>query len=394
MPVPSARPEEPPPGSRRPGRAHLRPADFGVGKLFDVIREAVVVADADTERIVMWNPAASAIFGYSLEEALSLPLHALVPEQLRSPHRRGIARYRETGHGPLIDQQTVLELPALHKDGHEIRIEFSLTPIDNLVTGGRYAMAIIRDVTERVELDRMKNDFVAMIAHDLRSPMSVLIGLSETLQTRWERLEDSQRAALLQAMGGAVSGLDRLVQDVLQVARLESGQFSYELKPFDLGSLVERTVREVQEAEDPGPVGLTLPKSLPPALGDERRNWQILTNLLSNARKFSPPGAGIHVEVARRGSMLQVSVRDEGIGIEEAHLSRLFSKFSRLTDRGEGPVGGTGLGLFICKSLVEAQGGEISVISSPGRGSTFTYTIPGGGELMVADLAPGRDPSS
>jgi PAS domain S-box-containing protein len=351
------------------------PRDFGIGKLFDVIREAAVVADARTERIVLWNHAAQTIFGYDEAEALQLPLHALVPQSYRGKHRAGIARYASTGHGELIDKQTVLELPALKKDGSEIMIEFSLTPVDRAEGDHRYALAIIRDVTERVTLDRLKNDFVAMIAHDLRSPMSVIAGFAETLGKRWDRLPAEQRTLLLEGISRNVYSLDHLVEDVLQVARLESGQFSYEMEPFDLGALIERTAGETSESHSGQKIELDVPPSLPLARGDELRNWQILTNLLSNAFKFSASGRPVKVAVTVLADALKVEVIDRGVGIASEDVDRLFNKFSRVSQNG-GKAGGTGLGLYICRLMVEAQGGSIGVASQPGEGSTFYYTIP------------------
>ena len=125
------------------------PADFGIGRLFLVVNDGVVVANAKTERIVLWNVAAERIFGYSESEALQLPLHALVPEHLRDRHREGIARYQENGHGDLIDAGHPVELTGLHKEGREVAIELTLTAIPETHGEARFALAIIRDVSDR-----------------------------------------------------------------------------------------------------------------------------------------------------------------------------------------------------------------------------------------------------
>ncbi|MEA2498726.1 MAG: hypothetical protein QOH26_1131 [Actinomycetota bacterium] len=367
--------------SERPDLRVVQPEDFGIGALFQIIREAVIVANAETERIVLWNGAASSIFGYSEEEALQLPLHALVPESLRDRHRLGIASYSATGHGDLIDRNTILELPALRKDGMEITIEFSLTPIENLNGQGRFALAIIRDVTERVQLDALRNDFVAMVAHDLRSPMSVIAGFAETLSKRWDRLEAEQRSMLLDGIARNVYSLDHLIEDVLQVARLESGQFSYEIEPFDLAALLRRTVAEITRPEGRPEIEVDA-TDLPLALGDELRNWQILNNLLSNALKFSPVESIVRVEAIQIDNELRISVIDQGVGVAESDVARLFGKFSRVS-QGGGKASGTGLGLYICRLMVEAQAGSIGVTSEQGQGSTFFYTLP----IAAADVA-------
>jgi PAS domain S-box-containing protein len=130
----------------------LEPADVGIGRLFWVIREAVIVGSVETGRIVLWNPAAEKLFGYSAAEAVGLSLEALVPERLRSRHRVGLRAYGRTGHGPLIDRALPIEVPALRKDGAEIVVELTLNPLEDVAGGDRYVLAILREVTERASL--------------------------------------------------------------------------------------------------------------------------------------------------------------------------------------------------------------------------------------------------
>jgi PAS domain S-box-containing protein len=129
----------------------VRPQDLGIGRLFGSIRDAVIVADAETGRIVLWNPAAEAIFGYTSGEALELRVEDLGPARLKEQHKAGLSRYRDTGHGPYIDSGTVLDLPAVRQDGQEISVEMTLSPIEILTdtVGGPFALAVVRDVTER-----------------------------------------------------------------------------------------------------------------------------------------------------------------------------------------------------------------------------------------------------
>ena len=168
----------------------LLPQDLGIGRLFEAVRDAVVVADARTGRIVLWNPAASRIFGYSRLEALGLLVEALIPPDLRDRHRAGLARYRETGTGRYLGSEKPLELPALRKGGEEIRVELSLSaigPADQEPDGGRYALAIVRDVTER---RRLEERLAYLAYHD------GLTGLAN-------------RAAFLERLEGAITRADR-----------------------------------------------------------------------------------------------------------------------------------------------------------------------------------------
>jgi len=243
-----------------------------------------------------------------------------------------------------------------------------------------------KDVADRLRsLDQLKNEFVAMVAHDLRSPMVSIASAAKMLMGPGDSLGEGDRAQLLEVIHRSTTGLAGLVEDVLQVARIESGQFSYDIGPFDMAALVRRTVEEVRMTAVPCRIEAVIGADLPLALGDEERNWQVLTNLLSNAVKFSPEVSTVRVRVVATGDHLQVSVQDEGDGIAPEDIPRLFQKFSRIGGRSRGPVKGTGLGLFICRSIVEAQGGRIWVDSEQGRGSTFTYTVPVAGPEAAAD---------
>lgn len=249
----------------------------------------------------------------------------------------------------------------------------------NVVGGALYTLARLHDEQETTarlrELDELKNEFVGVVAHDLRSPMTVIAGYVDTVLQRWDDLPDEMKRELLGVASKNTKRLSVLVEDVLQVARIESGDFPYEIAPFDLGALVVRTVDEMNAARDDRNVCADVPSGLPTALGDEDRQWRVLTNLISNAQKFSPPEYPIMVTVRPAGAHLEVRVSDRGPGIPEDDLPRLFGKFSRLAGPSTGEKG-TGLGLYICRALVEAQGGTIGAESRVGAGTTLWYTVP------------------
>ncbi|HVF19396.1 MAG TPA: GAF domain-containing sensor histidine kinase [Mycobacteriales bacterium] len=252
----------------------------------------------------------------------------------------------------------------------------------NVVGGALYTLARLddeRQTTQRLrELDQLKNEFVGVVAHDLRSPMTVIVGYIETVLQHWDDLTDDVKRDLLGVASRNTTRLSNLVEDVLQVARIESGDFPYEIAEFDLGALVDRTVSEMNAARSDRAVVADVPAGLPKAYGDEDRQWRVLTNLISNAQKFSPPDTPVVVSVRATGDMLEVRVVDRGPGIPAEDLSRLFGKFSRLSAPPTGEKG-TGLGLYICKALVEAQGGEVGAESRVGEGTTMRYTIPQAG---------------
>src|SRR5918911_4615060 len=162
-----------------------QPEDTGLGRLFESTRDAIIVAEAESGRIVLWNPAATKIFGYSSSEALALHVNALVPEYLRARHHAGMERYRKTGHGPYIDSGVPLDLPALRKDGEEIRIEMTLNPIGPLedrATGGPLVLAIIRDVTERKQTE----EELRQLSEDLEEQVTERTRQLEAERARFE----------------------------------------------------------------------------------------------------------------------------------------------------------------------------------------------------------------
>jgi PAS domain S-box-containing protein len=193
----------------------LRPRDLGIGRLFERIQDAVIVADARTQRIVLWNPAATRMFGYSPSEALELKVEALVPESLKAQHRKGIARYAKTGHGPYIDSEAPLDLPAVRKDGEQISVELSLSPIspvDDADDGeGQFVLAIIRDTTERKRAEeaiRQLNKDLENRVKERTSQLEATIADLESSQQELLRSEERFRLLVEDVKDYAIFMLD------------------------------------------------------------------------------------------------------------------------------------------------------------------------------------------
>lgn len=246
----------------------------------------------------------------------------------------------------------------------------------------RYAEAYERErqAAERLrELDELKSEFVAMASHELRTPTTVIVGFASTLRRQWEELDDAQRLGFVDLIAKSGSDLEQLVEDVLQVSRIESGRFSCACEPFDLRAVVTDMVEEIGSVVDHDIV-VNIDPSVDGvrALGDRQRQRQILGNLLGNATKFAPRDTPIEVRVAPREGVLEVTVHDRGIGIGESDQERLFHKFTRVDGSiaSESMAAGSGLGLYIARALVEAQGGTIWVESALGAGAAFSYTVP------------------
>ena len=227
------------------------------------------------------------------------------------------------------------------------------------------------------ETIRQKDDVVSIVAHDFRSPLTVIQGFSELLHTR---SADPETRALLAAIGVQAEYLTALADDVLTMTRIESGTMPLDAHDVDLADLA----RDAIAARHTSPSEVVLDASgRSPIHGDARRLRQVIENLIDNAVKYAPAGTRVTVSVHGTPAGAEVSVADAGPGIAADEVPGLFQKFSRLAAARRSGVHGTGLGLYICRSIVEAHGGRISVDTAPGKGSVFKVVLP-----RVADVAP------
>jgi PAS domain S-box-containing protein len=223
------------------------------------------------------------------------------------------------------------------------------------------------------ELDELKSDFVAKVVHDLRTPITVIQGFADTLEQRWEHLDDSERRRFVNYMGASTKRLMLLVQDIMLVSRLESGELPIRRERFDLRAMTDEVVDELAASRGDDPVRIVGSDRIT-AFGDEQRIRQVLVNLLDNALRYSPTGEQVVVELENQPTEQRVTVVDHGPGVAKADRGRLFQRFSQLGD--ESAHDGSGLGLYICRSIIEAHGGAISVEDAPDHGASFTFTLP------------------
>jgi signal transduction histidine kinase len=229
-------------------------------------------------------------------------------------------------------------------------------------------------VEELRRLSALRADFVSLVSHELRSPMAAVIGSARTLQERWRELRPDQREAFLAVIGDETSRLARLIEDVLHTSRIEAGTFSYRFAEVDLAQLAREAVAAAELAQDEVRLAVDAAPSLPIVHGDPERLRQLLDNLVSNAVKYSAAGQEVRVTVGGANGRIRLAVRDEGPGIAAEHQMLIFEKFGRAATANAKP--GTGLGLFIARSIAQAHGGSLDVQSAPGRGTTFTLTLP------------------
>jgi signal transduction histidine kinase len=231
-----------------------------------------------------------------------------------------------------------------------------------------------RTVEELHSLSALRADFVSLVSHELRSPMAAVIGAARTLQVRWRELRADQRESFLALIGDETTRLAALIGDVLDTSRIDAGTFSFRFSDVDVAALVRDMVATAAYGQDEVPIVMEATPELAVVRGDPERLRQIFGNLIDNAVKYSPVGGPVEVRVSQSNGEVTVAVRDRGPGIKAADQQVIFEKFGRVTAGNSKP--GSGLGLYIARSIAETHGGTIAVSSAPGRGATFTVTLP------------------
>jgi signal transduction histidine kinase len=257
------------------------------------------------------------------------------------------------------------------------------------ISGVRFSDGVVyafRDLTEEHKLEQMRSDFVATVSHELRTPLASIHGAAVTLSSRGGELGPVVHERLLEIVVEQSERLSELVEQILLAAQIDSGGLRLDLEGFDAADLARQVISSTRPRI---PSAVTVALASPPespvvALGDPERARHVLGNLLDNAIKYSPRGGRIDVIIAPEADRLRFTVRDEGLGIPPGEQERIFEKFYRLDAPMSRGVGGSGLGLYICRELVGRMDGRIWVCSEPGRGSSFFFELPRVAEPLAA----------
>ena len=342
--------------------------------------------------IMSWNKAAERIFGYTAEEAISRPITMLLPVDRLQEEATILATLVR---GERIDH---FETERIRKDGRRIAISLSVSPIKDRtgrIVGGA---KIARDITRRKQLEqereqalarerharglaesanRAKDAFLAIVSHELRSPLSPILAWARML--RMKTLDERNSTRALEVIERAALAQAQLIDDLLDVSRIASGKLRLEVRPVDLGAVVEQATDIVRPAADAK--GIRLEKVLDTEtgkiVGDPTRLQQVMWNLLSNAVKFTPKNGRVQIALERVNSHVEIAVSDTGQGMSADFLPQVFERFQQAETGSARSHGGLGLGLSIVRHIVELHGGSVFVESAGvGKGSTFTVKLP------------------
>jgi two-component system phosphate regulon sensor histidine kinase PhoR len=334
-----------------------------LGRILEAMREGVLVLDSE-RRILLFNG--------SLREMLLLDTAALgrpAIEVVRNAELQILVDAAIAGQEPVTGEIEVAGLRPRRLLVHATR----------LLGEPRCVLVVLFDVTEVRRLETVRKDFVANVSHELRTPIAAVMSAAETLRTA-AQTDPAAAGSFVAMIERNARRLGDLVQDLLELSRIESKEFRLTTDTFDLAGVVERAMgfHEERATEKRMRMSGTLPSALPAVRGDATALERVLSNLIDNAIKYCPEGAAVVVTAEDLGGKLRVTVGDDGPGIEARHLPRLFERFYRCDAGRSRAMGGTGLGLSIVKHLVEAMGGTVEVESSPGQGARFSFTVPCG----------------
>ncbi len=353
-------------------REEMEQRERYLSMLIDNVIDAIIIIDA-RGIIETFNHAAEQIFGYSSAEVIGRNLSMLMPEPDRSAHDGYLEHYARRGTSRALEQNR--ELTALRRTGETFIIELRVSQISH--HGECKFIGLVRDITERKRIERMKSELVSIVSHELRTPLTSISGalglivggaLGETAPNMRQMLSIAHQNSLR---------LGRLVDDLLDMDKLVAGKMTLDLRALAVPAQLQQAIAANQGYAAKHDVTLVLQQAPDVQLvADDDRLQQVLANLISNAVKFSPPGGSVSLGSECRGAWVRIWVRDQGPGIAPEFHTRIFQKFSQADSSDSRQKDGTGLGLAISKELIEHMHGRIGFDSEPGEGACFWCELP------------------
>lgn len=351
-----------------------------LSSILDGVVDAIVTIN-ESGSIESWSRSAERLFGYTAAEILRRNVRVLMPDPHSSAHDGYIRRYMQTGERRIMGQRR--EVEALHKDGRRIPVDLGLSEMR--IGSRRLFIGIIRDLSSRQEIEQLKSGFVSTVSHELRTPLTSISGSLGLLAGGIAGALPGRAARLIDIAKLNCERLVRLINDILDLERAESGRLELRLAAQRLKPIVRQALdaNRAYAQSFGATIELAADSDDASVLVDHDRLIQVLTNILSNAAKFSPRGSSVQVAIRAEADSVRVSVRDRGQGIAPEFQPRIFQRFAQADSSDSRAKGGTGLGLSIAKTIMERLGGSIGFDSVPGEGTTFFITLPARQEITT-----------
>lgn len=344
-------------------------SDGTVWQALDALPDPAAVVAADGA-VVHATPLLGRLRGQAPEEMVGASAEEAVP-LLDESGRDWWECRRPLASRPLTQRIPETELTLIDVSGRHRPVLLTATFMDGSDEDGALVI-VLRRGERRQRLDAARSELVSTVSHELRSPLTSVKGFVKTLLAKWDRFTDEQKQQMLATVDADADRVTRLLGELLDVSRIDAGRLPLRRSMIDLAEVAEQVATRVAPSDPHGRLTVELPDELPRFYADDDRLQQVLTNLIENALTH---GAGrVTVTADLDEEVATVSVADEGPGIDESHLPQLFTKFYRPTERRTG----TGLGLYICRGIVEAHGGTVWAETAPSGGACFRFTLPRG----------------
>ena len=360
---------------------HVLPPELFSG-LLAIAADAVIAVDEE-QRIIFFNEGAEKIFGWTADEVGGQYLAILLPDRFRAAHHGHVHGFGEAhGRARLMGERQ--QISGLRKSGEEFPAEAAIQRIE--VQGRQVYAAVLRDISARQRAEeallqaiKARDDMMGIVSHDLRNPANAVKMLARSIVEGDREGLDPNVVERVEIIQQAAEQIDALIQDLLDVTRLEGGRLTVRRRPESTESLVQRSINALRPIADAG--GVTLQTELARDVGqidvDAERVIQLFSNVVGNAIKFTPAGGMVTISARPQGNMVVFNVRDGGEGIDATHLPHVFDRFYQATRTSRrGARHGAGLGLPIAKGIVEAHGGHIAITSVLGEGTDVEFALP------------------
>lgn len=344
-----------------------------ISAVLETVVDGIITID-NQGNIESFNRAAEKIFGYSSTEITGKNVKSLMPAPFREEHDGYLKNYRETGDAQVIGNDR--EVVGRRKDGTTFPMDLAIGEM--IIDGQQMFTGIVRDISERKEIERMKNEFVSTVSHELRTPLTSMMGSLGLLKADVLGEMPEQTKAMLDIAHKNGQRLINLLNDILDVEKMEAGKLEYVMEPLEVMPLIENAIEANLGYGDAHGVRYVIGEQGPAVTvqADESRMMQVMSNLMSNAAKFSSKGDEVEISVTATDDFVRISVTDQGPGIRPEHYKKIFKKFSQADSSDNRAKDGTGLGLSITKSIVESHGGKIDFTSEVDKGTTFFFELP------------------
>jgi PAS domain S-box-containing protein len=356
---------------RKEAGAERQMAEEKSARLAAIIESSddAIVSKTQESVITSWNDSAQRMFGYSAAEMIGESIYKLIPEDRLEEEPQILARLRS---GERVHH---FETKRRRKDGSLLDVSVTVSPVKDSQGNIIGLSKIARDITERKQDEARKNDFIGMVSHELKTPLTSLIAILQVVMAKLKKTEDAFVPSALEKANRQAKKMSNMINGFLNISRLESGKIQVDKQPFIIGDLIKEIIEETNLT---GPAHIIELRTCDKVVlsADRDKIGSVISNLLSNAVKYSPKGSNIQVDCRNLPHEVRISVTDEGLGIRPEDREKLFDRFYRAESNHPAYISGFGIGLYLSAEIVQCHHGKIWVESETGKGSTFYFSLP------------------